>query len=127
MGIMRKTKSLVAVLDLFKQSNGALSVVELIELFSQKMNKTTVYRILERLEEDGILHSFMGKDRLKWYAICNGCTSEQHKDAHPHFQCKNCGKIKCLSFEVSIPLIPDIKIDSAEIFLTGQCKDCVAL
>ena len=46
------------MLDLFENTSNALSVVELTDTFSKKMNKTTVYRILDRLEEAGELHSF---------------------------------------------------------------------
>ena len=56
------------ILDLFDKSNNAISVVDLISTFNNKMNKTTVYRILNRLEESGILHSFSDKDGLKRYA-----------------------------------------------------------
>ena len=38
----RKTKTVQHVLDLFKTNDNALSVVELISIFSDKMNKTTV-------------------------------------------------------------------------------------
>ena len=73
MGIIRKTKPVKEILHLFENKEEAISVVQLIELMHTKMNRTTVYRILERLEQDGILHSFNGKDGLKWYAKCQGC------------------------------------------------------
>ena len=68
MKISRKTKTLKIVLDLFDKRDNAYSVVELVSIFSKKMNKTTVYRILDRLEDSGLLHSFLDKDGLKRYA-----------------------------------------------------------
>ena len=65
MKISRKTKTLKIVLDLFEKQDNAYSVVELVSIFSKKMNKTTVYRILERLEDSGLLHSFLDKNGLK--------------------------------------------------------------
>ena len=50
MPISRKTKTVKMILDLFDKSNNAISVVDLISTFNNKMNKTTVYRILHRLE-----------------------------------------------------------------------------
>ena len=68
MSISRNTKTVKLLLKLFDKENNALSIVDLVSILSQKMNKTTVYRILQRLEEAGILHSFIDKDGLKRYA-----------------------------------------------------------
>ncbi len=126
MGVIRKTKSVKTLLNVFEQNNDAISVVELVKKLHQEMNKTTVYRILERLEEDGILHSFMDKDGIKWYAQCSDCSVGHHSDSHPHFQCRECGKVECLTFDVTIPKIPNHKVDSAEFLFVGQCEKCSA-
>lgn len=124
MGVIRKTKSVKTLLDAFEQTNDAISVVELVERFSKDMNKTTVYRILERLDDEGLIHSFSGKNGLTWYAKCKGCSASHHNDIHPHFQCRNCGKTECVTMDVSIPKIPNYKIESVELILTGQCENC---
>ena len=68
MSIIRKTKSVELLLREFKENKDAISIVELTDKFNKKMNKTTVYRILDRLEKSGILHSFIDKNGLKRYA-----------------------------------------------------------
>ncbi len=125
MGIVRKTKSVELLLNVFNQSPNALSVVQLVEKMSTQMNKTTVYRILDRLEKEGIVHSFLGKEGLKWYAKCRECSSGHHSDVHPHFQCTDCGTIECLSLDIEIPTISNRKIESAEIMLQGICPKCL--
>ena len=125
MGIVRKTKSVNLILDVFRENQNALSGVHLVKHLKASMNKTTVYRILDRLEQEGLIHSFTGKEGLKWYAKCSTCTSEQHADFHPHFQCKTCGTVECLSIDIAIPKISDRKIDSAEIMLQGICPNCL--
>ena len=50
MSISRNTKTVKLLLELFDKENNALSVVDLVSILSQEMNKTTVYRILQRLE-----------------------------------------------------------------------------
>jgi len=125
MGIVRKTKAVNTVLNIFEHNNEAKSVVNLIELVKGEMNKTTVYRILDRLEQDGTIHCFNGKDGLKWYAKCNGCSENHHYDLHPHFQCNNCDKVECLSLEVKIPSLKNHKVDTTDILLMGQCSDCL--
>ena len=124
MGIVRKTKSVNLLLEVFQQSESALSVVQLVETMSDHMNKTTVYRVLDRLEQEGEVHSFLGNEGLKWYAKCSDCSSHHHSDAHPHFQCKDCGTVECMSVQIPIPNLPNIQIDSAEIMFTGTCSKC---
>lgn len=124
MGVIRRTKAVDAVLRVFEQTSNAISVVELVNGLSSDMNKTTVYRILERLQDDGQLHSFTGGEGLTWYAKCSNCSAGGHSDIHPHFQCNDCGKVECLEFEVSVPNLPDHQIDSTEFLMAGLCADC---
>ncbi len=125
MEIFRKTKSLQIILEAFAHSNHALSVAELVKQFKEDMNKTTVYRILERLEKTGFLHSFTGKDGLRWVARCKDEYASNHTTNHPHFQCQECGKSECLTIDISIPPVPNHKVISANLLLIGQCEDCL--
>jgi len=126
MGIIRKTKAVSTVLQIFEEKDEAKSVVHLIDMVGDKMNKTTVYRILDRLEQEGMIHSFNGKDGLKWYAKCKGCSSKHHHDTHPHFQCTECEKVECLSVAIQIPSLKNHTIDTADILLMGKCEACSA-
>ena len=126
MSIVRKTKTVELLLKAFNQQNDAISVVELVSKFNGKMNKTTVYRILDRLEESGILHSFTDQEGLKRYAKGTENTkSTDNSNAHPHFLCQDCGISSCLPIDISIPPIPNYTIKSSEHLLIGQCKDCL--
>ena len=55
MGIVRKTKSIELLLHEFKTQTTAISTVELIKRLNSKLNKTTIYRVLENLVDDGVL------------------------------------------------------------------------
>ena len=124
MSVIRRTKSVNLIMSIFEHGDEALSVVDLVERLKNDMNKTTVYRILERLEEDGAIHSFAGSSGLKWYAKCHDCSTHKHNDVHPHFECNNCGKVECLDLDISIPEINNRHIETANIMLKGQCADC---
>lgn len=124
MGIIRKTLSIDLILNEINSSSGALSVVELVKRLQNKINKTTIYRVLEKLEDDGVLHSFLDNSGLKWYAKCRGCSKVVHHDVHPHFQCKSCGTIQCLETQIHIPEIPHYSISHSQILLQGVCKLC---
>ena len=125
MAIIRKTKTVKIILEVFYKNDEAISVVDLANQFKDKMDKVTVYRILDRLEDSGILHSFMGKDGLKRYARSNDeDLSLNNTEIHPHFLCNECGNSSCLPIKVSVPSISDYLIESAEQLLIGKCKDC---
>jgi len=125
MNISRNTKTVKLLLKLFDKESNALSVVDLVSIFSKEMNKTTVYRILHRLEEVGILHSFIDKDGLKRYAKGDQRTSSSGDQiTHPHFLCEDCGVSTCLPLKISTPSIPNYIIKSSEQLYLGQCKDC---
>ena len=125
MSIPRKTKTVKLLLELFNKENKALPVVDLVSFFSAEMNKTTVYRILHRLEEYGILHSFIDKDGLKRYAKGDQRnSSSSNQTIHPHFLCEDCGISTCLPLKVSTPSIPNYIIKNSEQLYLGQCKDC---
>ncbi|AXT20249.1 transcriptional regulator [Flavobacteriaceae bacterium AU392] len=125
MGIIRKTKSVEALLKEFQKGSSAISAIDLIKRLSHKLNKTTVYRILEKLEDDGVLHSFLGKNGIKWYAKCNGCSTSGHIDTHPHFQCLNCGKVDCLTIDVQIPKILNREVTVSQVLIQGKCENCL--
>lgn len=124
MGIIRRTQSVEVLLNEFQNNLGAISAIDLIKRFSSQINKTTVYRILDKLDDDGVLHSFLDVNGIKWYAKCNGCSVTGHVDTHPHFQCVSCGKVDCLSIDVHIPKIPNREIVSSQILIQGKCNTC---
>lgn len=125
MGIIRKTKSIEILLNEFQKSSRAISTVELIKRLDKKMNKTTIYRILDRLEDDGILHSFLGIKGIKWYAKCSNCSKSKHLDMHPHFECVVCGKVDCLNVDIKMPDIPNRSVISAQVLFQGTCEACI--
>mgnify|MGYP000253120837 CR=1 FL=1 len=124
MGIIRKTQSIDFLLAEFNNSADAVSAIELIKRLDSKLNKTTVYRVLDKLEDDGVLHSFLGKNGIKWYAKCNTCTNLKHFDVHPHFQCLRCGKVECLEIKVDLPNIPNRQVNVFQVLIQGHCESC---
>ena len=124
MGIIRKTPAVKSLLSEFDQADSAISVIELIRRLDSQFNKTTIYRVLDNLEDDGHLHSFLDNKGNKWYAKCQNCSGEGHSDAHPHFQCETCGKVDCLPVSVDLPHIPNRKITVSQILIQGTCESC---
>ena len=126
MSTYKKTKSVNLIINTLKNEN-ALTVIELVSRFKTEMNKTTVYRILERLEESGILHSFLDKNGLKRYAKNNkNINSSNITSRHSHFLCEDCGVSLCIPLKIRIPKITNYTIKSSEHLLIGHCNNCLS-
>jgi Fur family ferric uptake transcriptional regulator len=125
MGVIRKTKSIEILLAEFDKVKSAISTITLVDRLSSVINKTTVYRVLDRLEDEGVLHSFLGKDGIRWFAKCSGCSKDKHQDTHPHFQCLICGTVDCFNVDISIPIPPKREVTRCQILLQGTCENCL--
>ena len=124
MGIKRKTQSVKVLLSEFEHNSSAIPVTELIKRFYLQINKTTIYRVLDKLEDDRILHSFLDKNGIKCYAKSNYCTCDNHLDDHPHFQCMKCGRVDCLLIDLPIPKIKNREITLSQTLIQGKCNLC---
>ena len=124
MGIKRKTQSVKVLLSEFEHNSSAIPVTELIKRFYLQINKTTIYRILDKLEDDRVLHSFLDKNGIKCYAKSNYCTCDNHLDGHPHFQCIKCGRVDCLLIDLPIPKIKNREITISKTLIQGKCDLC---
>ena len=125
MGIIRKTQAADVLLDEFNKDSNAISAINLVKRLSNKINKTTVYRLLDKLEDDGVLHYFLDSKGIKWFAKCMGCSKSEHSDVQPHFQCTDCGSVNCLEVKVTIPEIPNRKVINTHILVLGTCELCL--
>ncbi|MEE2919022.1 MAG: transcriptional repressor [Bacteroidota bacterium] len=126
MGVVRKTKHLEQVLNVFRQSSDALSAGMLLDALANRINKSTVYRMLEKLEDDGVIHSFLTMDQIRFYALCKGFSSGCHVDSHAHFQCTSCKRVSCFSEEIVLPTPKRAHITGAQVLLMGQCESCLS-
>ena len=124
MGILRKTRAVEILLNEFINKKNAISAKDLIQRHKSKINKTTIYRILEKLEDDGIIHSLLDKNGIKFYAKCKDCCREEHFCSHSHFQCLDCGKIDCLITHNQLPEIKNRKVIAAQTLIQGKCESC---
>ena len=125
MGIIRKTKHFQKVLAEFSKSPSAISAKSLVSRFASAMNKSTIYRILYKLEDDNIIHSFVGLNGLKWYAKCSDCSSKKHNDNHPHVQCEECNEVKCIENAKNQSEFIGSEFQVKNVLLTGLCNRCI--
>jgi Fur family ferric uptake transcriptional regulator len=122
---LRRTRGRVQVLKVLMSSREPLTHQEVFtRMGSTGMHRVSVYRVLQSLMDAGIVHRIEAGDRLWRFAVC-GCGRSSH--CHPHFTCRECGRVECLS-EIDLPyfsqLEPGYVVEEQEVYIHGICADC---
>lgn len=120
-----------------KQTNARISAISNIYSYMGAMpyytlhksvgiERTTLYRTLNTLVEEAIVHKTKGKDNETYYALCGReCGSHGHSHQHIHFQCRICQKVTCENLNEKFSIgIPKYTIENVEINLQGVCPLC---
>lgn len=127
---LRCTRPRVGVLSLLLQKCRPVTHAELArELCPESMDRATAYRVLIDLVDVGILVRLnTGDHRWRFEPA-----SVEHDSvrAHPHFTCRDCGEVACLSdVSMSIELpshrqspLSDVRLDEVQLF--GLCEQCL--
>ena len=94
---------------------------------TRRVNRVTVYRILDLLVENGLLERLSSGDRAFRYGLA---PNANHRP-HPHFFCRRCGAMECLAAD---SLALDTRalerrypgaIEKVEVRVDGICGNCV--
>lgn len=127
MGYQTKQKQLL--LQFLTEHKGEqLSIEEIAGMMESAMGKSTLYRLMNRLTEQGTVMRFRGNDQKAIrYQLVNrdkGC------DGHFHAQCTSCGTL----FHLHCDFMKDLgshmghhhqfQIDPAQTILYGTCDHC---
>ncbi len=122
---LRKTTIRVRVLDLFLNSDEAISHSYLEDKLDDT-DRVTLYRTLKAFEEKGLIHKAIDGTEVARYALCAGKCRHKHEDDHAHFHCGTCGKTICLD-EVNVPSIHlplGFSQETAHLIIKGTCEKC---
>ena len=97
-----------------------------IQKSMQSTDRVTLYRTLEVLMDQGIIHKALTEDNESYYAICGQqCSKDQHHHEHIHFKCNSCNTVTCQELRTKVKvLIPGHEIQHVSIHVKGVCKDC---
>ena len=125
---LKITENRVRVLEVVGNNSFPLSAKDIYSTLERNIsiNRVTVYRILDLLVDHGLLERISTGGRAFYY----GLAPNDHHRPHPHFYCKNCGQMDCLSpeslhvdMEDFIRTFPG-QIDKVEVRIDGICKNC---
>lgn len=108
---------------MLESSDSALSH-EMIQAEIKNIDRATIYRVLNRFCEDGLVHRVIGDDGKQYFALCTNCDTKNHNHNHFHFRCLNCGKVECLDTEINILLPVGYQPERVNGFISGHCNKC---
>lgn len=120
------TPARVRVLQLLLAADAAVSHQALQQsamASGQPFDKVTLYRVLDWLSAQGLVHSVTGHDRVRRFSLMNS------HHAHAHFECGDCGRLFCLHGNLTAfrPDIPEgFQPERFDITVQGRCADCAS-
>jgi len=130
---LRSTALTVAVLGRLEGASQPLSHEELArELVAAadggKVDRVTLYRILDRLSAAGLLNRIQGSDRVWRHAIA------QHQSTAGYFECDHCHSISALPEDPELAGVlarierrlsrRGVRSTNSAITVHGTCRDC---
>ena len=110
-----------------KNKEKAMTADEIYRGIDGKIGKSTVYRLLAALSEEGSINKYSnehGKGVLYQYA------SEKKCDSHLHLKCMRCDKFYHMDEEKSERILKsiiddsDFSVSGSSTVLFGVCSDC---
>jgi Fe2+ or Zn2+ uptake regulation protein len=122
----RNTRTKQLVMSAFEQANAALCHEDIERQLAGRLDRVTIYRILQGFCDDGLLHKITVEGGKTYYALCRHCTHEQHNDEHLHFHCLACNRIYCLEAPavITVPLPPEYEVRTITCTVSGYCAEC---
>lgn len=120
----RNTPSKTAVLAALEQANTALSHDKIQERLAGDMDRATIYRILNRFCDDGLVHRIVADDGKQYFALCESCDHNHHQHNHFHFRCLTCDQVECLTTEISVNLPAGYLAENFNGVISGYCGNC---
>lgn len=121
---IRNTKAKAEIITLISNSKVALSHAEIQNLMDGVCDRVTIYRILDRLTQEGLVHKIINIDGVVKYAICHHCETGHHHD-HIHFSCENCKKVICIENVIPAIHLPEkFIVHDCNFVVSGICQEC---
>ena len=121
------------ILDLVLQHEGVVKAYQILgDLQKTRASAAppTVYRALDFLVEQGILHRV---DALNGYVVCQHLDDAQHHEhANVIVTCRDCGRVDEMLADAGVQalrqscLAQGFEMDNQQLLLNGHCTECLA-
>ncbi len=112
---LKITKPRELVMAFLQKSQHPLAVAEIYKNLQDKLDQVTVYRVLEALEQVGLVF----KEQLNSQAVYYLADKQHH-----HIVCRLCGRMQCLPCDHLFKKIKGFSQIKHQLILTGLCSKC---
>lgn len=131
----RQTKPRRLVLEALEAATRPLSPYELADAIregGEKSDVVSIYRIMQTLEEHGLVHRMVGSGKFRKCHLAPeaDCTRHQHQHCHHNLVCRACGRIDEVHcpgmdlLEQALSAQSPFLIEGHVLEFTGLCGDC---
>ncbi len=121
---VRNTTAKTEVYQLINRSEVALSHAEIQSMINGLCDRVTIYRILDRLVEENLIHKIVNLDGGVKYASCHSCSSI-HRHNHIHFSCQKCKSVTCIEDAEPVFTLPQkYVVNDVNFTVSGVCPLC---
>ena len=121
------------ILDLVLQREGVVKAYQILSDLQKTRASAappTVYRALDFLVEQGILHRV---DALNGYVVCQHLNdAHHHEQANVIMTCRDCGRVDEMIADAGVQvlrqscLVQGFEMDNQQLLLNGRCAECLA-
>lgn len=125
-GGLAATEKRVLVLRALAEAHGPATPQELQDALGPRLNRVTLYRILDLLVEHKLAARHNAGERAFRYCLLGGAAG------HAHFTCSRCGHTECLDSSGFGLMLGELvrrlpmRVDSMDIRFGGVCQGCLA-
>ncbi len=121
------TKQKDIILNAIKKREQEFTIKDLYNEIKDITGLTTIYRLVDKLVEDGRLSKSIGKDNTTYYQYLEECD----EDNHFYLKCDNCGNMvhvdcECIE-DLSSHIFKKHKFmpNKEHIIINGVCEKCI--
>ena len=120
------TKQKDIILDLIKKNHHEFTVKDIYEDIKDSVGLTTIYRLVDKLVDEGRISKTIGKDNQTYYQYLEECDHENHF----YLKCDNCGTMTHIDCDCIGDLSKHIskehkfKLNESNIIINGICSKC---
>lgn len=121
------TKQKDVILNAIKHQRQEFTIKDIYSQVKDTTGLTTVYRLVDKLVQDGRLNKYISTENITYYQYLEECCN----DNHFFLKCENCGTM----FHVDCDCIDKIsnhiknnhkfKLNKKNIIITGICDECI--